>query len=826
MKPFKKLICLAFSSFLILTTGCSTDSGQNNTPPATSYPPVSTPSSSSSESSSSDVGGQGQVAAPDVKVLAADISFKTKRENDEDTFEFPEVKPETGESTSSNPENAEPDYDTKKLFYGLGSSRLVLKKLTDVTVSGSFIELDYADHEACFIKGSTLSIKAKMEVPKKIYDEKEYEYSLYEDEKVESILGKKVGKIKSGGILIQKSFDNGLNWDDEFVSYVDADGKTITYTPSGTDINRGVLLRFVSAVKLKTQKYVTEEYWEWFQTKTREVLKDFYVVLMQTSTVYVGSNIIGAGFYSEDTKYDGEVPEGYTTEILNSVSTLSDGSVSFTPVTYKNNGQPTLTCRYKYNGGEMKYATNEQVFSEPGKYEFIINNVIGTTKEMTIYVVDEKTLFKSYFGDGMLPNNRRIYNEQSTIPCYMLNTTLNFNSNSNLPPVYAEVYKVTNGKANETPYAKIAEKYLKEGLVMDEVSTFAINMLIGASNTKTQMINYQFFFNIIDEPDYKPTVNYNLLKGSFRKLNLKTTAYATNFETTKGGSYVFLFPMTLKGYKQATDFAYDMEKRYIHTFTDNDGNPYYYYHGTRYDSKVDLFLRMEEILKDAVYTSYINPAEPYAIGIIEEDKLANIENTVLDEDVRVCVNLETRNALVSDDIIINGFKFTQVADYETSSLRVEGVGVNTAFNYEIDMDKILTTSGKYVITEANWNSSRSIEVTFIKPGENTGVINFTSLTGETETKYSVKQSTEPATYSGDVLLFNKSIDELDSQTIVTVSCPAIGYRESSLLSEINTDIPFLTEKGTYTVTVINRLGYSFSFNFEITGNYVPEEGED
>ena len=817
MKSSLKLFTTMLAGVMVFATACSGGDDNVDGSSSESYSgySYSTPGISTTDSYGPSTNTSIDSTEPEVKVITKTLNYnfysKFKEEDSEDTYD--PVVPN------------EEDRPDLSLFYDKNGVKTPYNKISNMTIKGDFVEIDYLNRDAYFFNNSNASFTfERITPPSHIYDQDDYEYTLFDDEAVESALDNKIGIVHYGCFIVLKSYDNGLHWIYENASYVNVGAEKITYTPSGEDITKGTLYRFFYGYKLKTTRVVgTRREW-WHPWDELDDTRDFYATVMQESICYVGSNVIGAGFYSEDVAYTGTVPEGYETELINSFSTLVDGSVSYGDVTYKRNNQDYLICQYRYNDGDVQYASNEQVFSEEGKYEFEVKNVLGTKQESTIYIVDQKTLFTSYFGAGLLPDSKRIYDVSSLYPVYMKGTPLNFNDDATLPPITGYVYNALLEDYSSKPLMQVDNKVLASNLVLDPGS-YIIELVAGGIESSGQKIMYRFSFKIADRPDYKPVANYALLKASSRKLNIGLSAYATNFETTKGGSYVFLFPLTIEGYKQAETFAYDIQKRFVKEYKDSKGKPYYYYHGIRYDSKIDLYAKMKDDLKDAVYTSFINPLEAYGVDIISEDTLENIEETVLEHDVRVCVDLKTRDALVTSDILINGFSFAQVAEYESSSLHIIGEGVDKDFDYDTKLDDILTKSGSYVITESNWNGSRTYEVNYIAPNELTASLSFYTLKNDVKTNYTVKKGDVLSSYQCDLFSFQKSSDPLDSQTLVTVSAPSIGYRAVTLLSKAWIVIPTLTEKATYTIEVVNRLGTSFEFSVEVSGNYDIEEDE-
>lgn len=663
-------------------------------------------------------------------------------------------------------------------------------------------------------------------MPDALLDEDDNLYEIYSD-KVESMAGHKVGEVGVGGYILLKSDDDGVTWNYDQVSCVNISSGITKYTPDGSDVAKGTLYKVITGYKLKNHRVVGQKK-DWtspFTYNWVDKYEDFYLTLIQESVFYIATNQISARFSSEETVYNPteEEDSSISAEIINSMTSLTDGSVTFSDVTYSNSGQSDLICRYEYNDGEPQFAENGQVFSQKGKYHFKVSNPIGTFKEYTIYIVDKDTLFASYFGTGLLTLNRRIFDITSPYPVYPNGSVLRINANNPaLPPLYGALYGVKNNQFDEKPVMTFGSDSFKEPIFINEDNIYCLDLYVGLLESAGQKINYRFYFKIVNRPDYQPTVNYNFLTSASRKINLSLKAYAVNFATTLGGSYVFLFPATLTGYQEASDFAYNMEKRFVQTFTEQNNVIYYYYRGVRYDSKIELYQVLSENAEDSVYLSYINPSEEYGIEVINESKLANIESTVLERDVRVCTSERVRNELLASDILLNGFAFTQVADFESESVTIvddTGKEINVPYNKPID--EILDKTGNYTIKEKNWNRTIEYSANFIAKDDNTAEVNFALYNGETKSIYSLNKSNDLESFSADRLVFSKSNDVYDSQTIVIIS--GLGFRQTCLVSELGGKVYHLTQQGTYKIEIINRLGYSYSFNVEISGNYVLGE---
>lgn len=740
------------------------------------------------------------------KAISSKLYYKLKQSKSNDTYD------------TSNGAKAFSDEDSIKLSYSDNKTNNNLDNIGALTIFSECTQLTYNNNESYFIDGAEAYIHYDVFFPSFLTENDGSDYTLFID-KEESINGQKVGHVGAGGFALFKSYDNGLTWVYDNVSCVNINSGTIKYIPNGQDIARTTLYKIVTGYKMKTRKVVgKKKVWDFwpFKSHMEDDYKDFYLTLIQESIFLLGSNHISAVFTSEETQYHPSQDDGNATsaELLNTMSSLTDGSVTFNSFTYSDYGQTGLICKYEYNDEETRFASTGQTFTNKGRYHFRVTNQIGTYRDFTIYIVDKDTIFSQYFGDGIFSRTNRIFDITSPYPVYPNGTVLNINANDPyLPPLSGNLLITKNGEFDQTPFKTLDSDSLKETITLDKDNTYCLDIYTGGIESSGQKINYRFFFKIVNRPDYQPTVNHNNLFSSSRNSNLSLKAYATNFQTTLGGSYVFLFPATVAGYEKASNFAYDMEKRFIQTFNTNNAT-YYYYRGKRYDSKVELYQAINENISDAVYLSYINPQESYGVDVISEDNLKNIETTVLDKDVRVCVDIQTKNELLAKDKLLNGFSFMQAANYESESVKIideENHSIDVP--YGVSVDELLNKTGKYVVQEKNWNRTIEYTANYIAKDDNTAIVNFKIYNGDAFTKYSVNKSNDSQTFMGNKVIFESSKDEYDSQTIAVVS--RVGFRETCLVSELGGMIYRLTDQGTYKVEIINRLGYSFDFNFVI-----------
>ncbi|MBQ8415162.1 MAG: hypothetical protein IJX58_07950 [Clostridia bacterium] len=727
------------------------------------------------------------------------------------------------------------------------------KRLGTLSVIGNVQRKSYNGFEAYAVYGGNVSFEYNQKWSDKTVDGKTWKLS---SDTSTSISGIDTGSIKTGGLIVLKSVDNGSTWVHTGAKSVDINDSKITFTPDSSDIKSGVLYKFISVCEAAyeyTYKSGTKtkypSYWDapwyihafggpaavgiWVAANSWEEpvysTAHHYENFAQVSVVYLASDSCEVGFYSSATENydisgDFDDVDAKTVEILNKGLTLTNGSISFDKIRLDKLGNKSFDVTYSYNSSEYKTAKDGQVFTNPGNYKFRIKTKFGTQRTVELWIVDlgSDMAYSKYFGDSFVSQDKRVFDKTSQLPVYMVGTKLSLTPESNLPGITGSIYRYEDAAAVESEEYEIVHSYERQtestAIYLNETGIYCADLYVGDLNACGEIIHYSFYFVITDNPDYKPTVNLELLTSSDRHLMMSACNYAVSFSTAGGGSYVFMFPATDEGYDQALAFAEEIEYRFIEEYVDQDGSKYWYYRDknssvkTRYDSKVELFGILSEHVYQNAKKVYINSTESYGTMSLDE-AIANIENTSIKNDIRVCIDEETRNKLVTPDIIVNGYTFFQAAAYETDGVTATDENGNV-YNlpYDTPIETVLPSTGRYLITETNWHSTNSYYVNYLADGDVTGYIDFAAIKDFSSFTGKISSESSGSVIEANSITFLKAEDKYDSQTIVTVS--KVGERKSQLLTEI--DNYTVSEPGDYTVTITNRLGNQTSVTVKIT----------
>ena len=700
-------------------------------------------------------------------------------------------------------------------------------RLGTLKVSGDIEKKSYNGVEAFAVYGSEISFEYKQTWSNKNNNGHAWKLS---SDSATSINGVGTGTIGDGGFLVMKSLDDGATWVKEATS-VSINNETITFTPDGADIKTGVLYKFICVCETY-YTYASGRHKDWvfwpFKYKWVTEYSDHYENLAQQSIVYVASDSAEVGFYSTaidnyDISSAFEDVAAETLEILKKGTTLSNNSVSFDQIRVDKLGNSSFDVVCSYNNSSYFTVEDGEIFTQPGKYHFVITTKFLTQRELDLWILKpgDDMAFSQYFGNSFVSQDKRVFDKNSQLPVYMVGSTLNVAPAANVPGLSGHIYRYADAAAVDADQYEIVHTFTFQTeaatITLTQTGIYCADLFAGDPNACGEIIHYGFYFIVVDNEDYMPTVNLEMLTSADRHVMLKTSAYAVNFATAGGGSYVFMFEATSEGYEAALEFSEAIEYRFIEEYIGANGNNYYYYkaHGTsglkeRFDSKVELYAAVTNYAKVNVNLTYTNNTEAYATMTMDE-AVANIENTSIRNDIKVCIDTQTRDNLVAEDIILNGYVFYQAAVYESSSVTATAEdGTVYTIPYDTAVETVLPGTGRYLITESNWHGTNTYYVTYIAADEVTGSISYVAYKDYAEFSGKIDSSVDSVIEANSVTLVCGE-DKYDSQSIVTIS--RVGSRKNMLLSEI--DRYTISEPGIYTITIINRCGYTTTSTVKI-----------
>ena len=514
-----------------------------------------------------------------------------------------------------------------------------------------------------------------------------------------------------------------------------------------------------------------------------------------------------------------ELEEGYDSKasMLALATNLNDESCCFSKFKCVNNVDSYIV-EVSYNDEPFrKMNGNSEVFADYGKYKFKVTNDFGEVKYTTIYLVDigEDNGQSTFFENGKFVSEKyRLYDPESRIPSYRVGAEFALKGSDFLPGLCGKISIVLkDGTLREIQSFSNVHEVLSGSF--KEIGQYYVQITTNNETAVGDKIDYTIRFNIKDGSNYTPTVNYDLLHSGASNESLMGKVYDIKYKSKGNGSFIFVFPFTDDGYFEALAFAEKLESYDIETL---DTTPVSYtYAGNTYESKFDLYDDLTNNAKNKIESTYLNKIYNN-YEFLTDYEIEDIQNASLKNNVYVVTDESIFKQLVSDVVYLNGFKFIQIREYETSKVELidsKGNLINMPFNTLCD--DVLTESDLYTVKEYNDNGVSEYKAAFIKPNTNLTTCTFEYITTNNERKsYDVAMNHRINLSYVKSVCFRNLFDKTDDSGLVKIS-----YEESPNLhifycsfSELEGLI--IDKNGKYTITFINRFGYKYECSIKIT----------
>ena len=734
-----------------------------------------------------------------------------------------------------------PSSDRKVTTASTGHSRL-----GELRVHGSSYRVTtYHGYQAVAVSGGDISFTFSQALGNSSHNGKEWFVS---EDSYTTVAGRSTGTVGNGALIILKSYD-GSHWQHEGVPAVGINNTTQSFSPKGEDVAKGVYYRFLNAVEYghsytyqSGTKTVKPSYWDapwyihaiswaavliWVEANSYEVpvysTGYEYTNLLSESTVYVASDAAVVGFRSKDTdtfdltslNAEDVTPEKLT--VLSKGITLRDGDTSCSYIRLDKLGNTCNKVTCSYNGAPPFTVNDGQILTEAGRYDFTVTSPFGTRRETTLYILDPtNAAYDYYFGNGLMDQSTRMYDPNCPVPLYGTGTAYTILGDANRPGVFGRVLRYADEAAvaseTYTVVHTFDDLHQTHRATLDKSGYYCFDLYSGNPETSGgQLIHWVFVLAVADSEGYGPTVNYSLLHSAFRSSSYERSVINVVFPTAGGGNYVFVFPQDQED--EALAFSESIEKRFVETFTDADGNPYYYYKAAgsvngskrRYDDLLELWEALDANSRSNCSKGYIIGSEEYASMTVDQI-VDNIQTTSLTHDVRVVVDDTVREGLLTEEVFLNGFTFASVADYEVSEvILLHEDGYEYSIPFGVDVSTVLERTGYYTVLEKNWAAERHYNAVYIHGNDNTATLTLESTVLSKCKDSPINQSNDGERRTAHAFSLVSAADRLDSQSLLTVV--GEGFRETMLLSEI--DHYVIDTVGSYELIFENRQGNQF-----------------
>lgn len=688
------------------------------------------------------------------------------------------------------------------------------------------------------------------------YEKWSIESDSWGEKEKQTVNGVYIGKIETGALLIQKSYDgtewvkiddhqykSGLNTTDYYTNYSSL-GDVHVYTPDGNDLTKGVYLKISYAYKAYNPETGNN-------TRCLEVY-NLYLCCNELGAVTI-HNLSCQDNISNYSKsgHLGEEQEKIDYNIYQYAETLLSGSGTVKGFRIDNSQNPTVSISVKWKKPQSKDFTpisiSDNEYAFPGKYSITLQSAVGDKKDITIYVDSNnpEEAYKTYFPKDFI-SGKRIFTKGD--------------------------YATYEGGKTEWSITQPADTYLPlNGTIKNTTTGFEIPISAYSPNQKgtiTQAGHYvaRLTTRPPGQPDDFPG-DYRVFKYEFDVIpenaspgpvenqnNLKVHAkdtisdsypryYGVTYPSADKGDITLAFATR----EEAVKFAYEYEKGIVEKR--NDGT--YLYRGalktkkTTYSSAWDLTDAMNYFAEQAVNELYFDLSDEDNVRTISPKDLKttdNLRTIELARSVVVFANDAQKDELCS---FVNALPIISPKPYRYQKFGREGEEEHgftdfqfIADKYRCDSDSIVITdcngrtyyigyevnvgsflqsvrcpSGIITITERNkYQEKAEYQAVFIASGDNTAELKLFCYQGEEKTFQSFQKTDNGRSIKVDAFRIEELTDSLDPYSIVKVRKDK-GEPEYYVAGQKSTKA--WSDDGIYDVTVVNRLGYTYSISIEI-----------
>lgn len=732
-----------------------------------------------------------------------------------------------------------------------------LSSLSIIQSGGSSIEAsDKGSFPAYGLTGNSVGIYMRLENPGagwKYYDDD------WGKKESQTVNGAWVGNVRKGALVIQKSTD-GVNWEridsskyakglytTDYSNYYSDMGDVLIYTPDGNDIINGVYLKISYAYNLqhndsKDTNRCLEVYNMYLCNNDLNAVT-FHNLSVDSDTLEkMISDTLGE---DDDIKID----------IYKGAESLISGSSTTTGFRIDTTMNPTVKYTVELNG-QVLDIPEDKCFTETGKYFIRLVSDVGTEKNIILFVDrnSQKEAFKTYFGPGFI-RGKRIYKE-GPYPTYEGGYT-QYHINENDPNFRSIRGTITNYETHEVINLSQEQNKIEAGL---EEPGYYEAVFTTRPENETNLGDYWRFtlkFYII-EKDSAPGPQQNKLNLDEYASKNVSDCYPKYYGVTEKSNNRDI-TIAFADYEKAKDFAFKLEKAeaekqddgtYRYKDTNQDTQKIIYYDNETLTKAEDYFAeqRIQELYFDITDKYTYQTLDDTVISSVDDLRDLNLSNSVKikakGQEKKLCEKGAYEFPLISPkpyaylsadkdtiEVGYNDFQFIRDdVGYDSSTFTISdknGKEYDIDYNQNVgeQLQKQGCPSGIVNIKEKNiYGDSNKYQAIFIAKNDNTAEVTFTCGTNDTEEKVTINKH-NCKDINVDYFSISDITDPLDPYPLIKITGERLEngkpyYCISDDLKE-NSDNPkdkIWALEGVYTVSVINRLGYSYSFNINVSGN--------
>ena len=663
--------------------------------------------------------------------------------------------------------------------------------------------------------------------------------------KKQQVCGVETGEVGYGALIIQTSRD-GRNWVNVdkgryakglyTTNYALNYGKgenVLIYTPSGKDVINGVHIRILFAYQVHHSS----------QKK--------YLDYVEVYKFYLCSNELGAVTFHNlseaDTLEDtfGDLDQN-TVEVYKQAESLEDGGYTTTGFEIDKELNPTVKHTVICNG--TKTSQNNYAFAKSGKYDITLTSVVGSTRNLTIYVdrLSPEEAMERYFGDGFL-SGKRIFSE-GEYPVYEGGKFSYFVAgvNSDVLPLYGQIRNMNTGSVitieqnRQEKTGVIEEPGIYQAVFSTSEKTFT-GELAGDARVFT------FRFQVIQQGTAPgPVVNKKLLEDySCSTVSDCYPIYYGLTYSSAGKGYITLAFATKEA---AVAYAYNYEKgaveqqedgsyRYIGTFVVGQK--------TKFETNWDLTDAVNYFAEAAVQKHFFDMSDEFTYLSMAPEVLkkhSNLRQLVLDKSITIFADGQ-KEKLASAEVLpllndkpyafynpetgetdrgVYSFKFVtdQFGGIDSAKVTIKDsenglhiIHYGDSVGQQL-LDERCPSGIVTVREETVYGDSTEYPAVYIAPGDNKTELTIT-YTQNKERKRIVfnQESGNGSVITADSFAISELYDPIDPYAVAIIKHN--GYEAAYTAKDIS-DLVW-SEPGKYSISCVNRMGYGFNISVTVSG---------
>ena len=709
------------------------------------------------------------------------------------------------------------------------------------------------------VKGDAVGIYMNVQSPGSNYSFMEDEWGQKEKQLV---MDTHLGVVRTGVLLIQKSNDggkwrgvgedcyaDGLNLSDFGKNYAD-NGDMLIYRPDGKEIQHGIYLRITFAYNIMNNS--SEK-----GNRCVEIYK-FYLCSDELGAVTFHNLTLDDKDFSKFTSGDDIEYEAET--ILNNAETLVSGSSTVTGFEVDDSMNPTVTLNVKKDGRDVVIPEDKKI-TGTGKYDITLTSAVGSKKTLTIYVDrrSDKDVINEYF-NGFI-TGKRIYSE-GKYPTFEGGEFENFATKYCLKKQDQRFRSVKGTIKNITTGTEIvlSQNNVEQSEVLTEPGTYLAEFTTRPDDEDCpgDYRKISFHFIILEHGTAPGPVKNKETLCEYAKTNV-SDYYPMYYGVTEKVNNVDI-TVAFASFEDAENFAVELESQKAEKL--NDGT--YKYEDEKKDVQKIVYSdnkslteainsfakqRVQNIFFDLTKEMTYQTLNDIEIESADDLRKKKFKRSVIIAGEGQRIKLGEKGVysypLISskpyqymneskDDFTVGANDFQFVKDkngYDSKSFEItDANGKTFTPGYNTNIGEFLQKNGcktgiVHITEKTCYGDANTYDAIFIAEGENTAQLSINySNDGKEETVTANQSNFGNINIDTDYFTVADLIDEFDPYGIVRITNLSdkkfnagkpIYYVEDVLHNGVGDT--FAT-KGQYEVSVINRLGYSYSVNINVSGN--------